>query len=106
MSGYGCEKDPPGGLFPEMDRQEMNPEEALAKFRKAEYGDRMMLPLRFIRPSQVDDGTRNYSTDPVDVFEENGELRIDTGNHRYYTRVAQGESDINARKIKNPYVNW
>ena len=59
-----------------------------------------------IRPSQKNDYQENESPLPINVYEQNGLLRIDTGNHRYFTRLKRGDKTSIVRKVKDPYINW
>lgn len=96
-------------------------EHALAKFGDSEVGDELHMPMNIIRPSQEDDGERNYSKSAINVYlgeeeilSEDGQktgktrpvLRIDTGNHRFFTRLLEGEKETNVQKVKNPYQEW
>jgi hypothetical protein len=78
----------------------------IENFKKLEVGQTMTMEIAFIKPSQTDDNIRNESTEPIAVFMDQGQVKVDTGNHRYYTHKSKGETTIIVKKVSNPYLNW
>ena len=116
MSGYGDERTPPDG-YPVGHRYEEipyheDPDHARHALISASVGDKMTVPLSIVRPSQLDDGVENSSTDPIDVYlewrpgEGDPDIFVQTGNHRYYTRQNRGDEMTQVKKVLNPYLNY
>lgn len=114
MSEFDDGRTPPKGfLVRGKDSNEYcDPGEALIAFVSAQLGNLLVVPIDIVYPSQKDDGVRNYSTEPVpaylDVDRQTREERIvlETGNHRYHTRISQGDTMIQVQKVENPNTNW
>jgi hypothetical protein len=75
-------------------------EECISRIAKANEGDILMVCRSVVMPSQVDDGHDSLSTGAIEVCIDNGRAIAVHGNHRLHR--AQG-SEINVRKVRNPY---
>jgi hypothetical protein len=102
---------PPPGIIVGQEKS-LDPQRALESFKHAPIKNVRTLPIEIVHPSQKDDGVRNYSSQPINVFLEPGRkgqedrIVIDTGNHRYFTRLGSGDQMIQVRKVENPYTSW